>query len=311
MEWYFYLIIVLASVLLICFIFGFIIFKSSIPNNAKEINIKYNVEDSKTMEMNNYFKARGDELKAMKYEDVYIRSFDGLKLHGCFFESKNKTDKTIICVHGYKGDALTTAPKYSDFLIDYNYNVLYIDLRSCGLSEGKYVGYGVLETKDLLGWINYLIDRFDSKISICLFGMSMGGNTVLNTIDKVPEQVKCVISDAGFHNAYELFGYLLKDVKHVPKMFLPFADLYIKLIAKYSLKDGDSRKALVNAKVPVLFMHSDEDNFVPIHMGKLNYDACTSNKDFRVFKGCPHVRSLYFYKEGYKKLVLDFLAKYL
>ena len=60
----------------------------------------------------------------------------------------------------------------------------------------------------------------------------------------------------------------------------------------------------------MVFIHGQEDTFVPKYMGLENYEACGSEKELKLFDGAEHARSLFMHQEEYKRCVLDFLAKH-
>ena len=70
--------------------------------------------------------------------------------------------------------------------------------------------------------------------------------------------------------------------------------------------DYSTLEALKNGKVPVLFIHGTEDQFVPIEMSYQNYCACKAYKRIVVFPGANHGMSYYIDKQLYEKEVKDF-----
>lgn len=296
--------------LIVCFVLGFILWHQAIPTPKPETYLDRYAENKNEADFYQYHKKYLKRLEELPTEDVEIESYDGLKLHAYYKVAESKTNKTIISVHGYKGSGFFTAPEFSHWLVDFNYNILFIDLRSYGKSEGKYTTYGVEDYKDLLKWIDYIIERNGEDSEIALFGISMGGNTVCNVSDKVPVQVKCIIDDCGYTSSYEQFRYMVKDLFHLPVFLLFFANLINLMVCHFGFKDVDARKCLRNARVPMLFIHGQEDTFVPKYMGLENYEACGSEKELKLFDGAEHARSLFMHQEEYKRCVLDFLAKH-
>ena len=114
----------------------------------------------------------------------------------------------------------------------------------------------------------------------------------------------------GFTSANEEFKYMTKELFHLPLFILSFANLINLMVCHFDFKDADARACLKKSRVPVLFMHSKADTFVPTYMGLENYEACSSEKEIKLFEGVAHARSLFKYPEEYKRCVLDFLAKY-
>jgi len=310
--WLLYVILALLFILGICFLIGFILWSKAIPtapeSTYKDVTPK-NVDKSE-VEFREYLKREEKKLIAMNLEEVNIKSFDGLNLHAYYKEAPIKTMKTIISVHGYKGSALYVSPAFSEWLIDYNYNILFIDLRSYGKSEGKYTCYGNLDSKDLLSWIDYLKERFNGEVDIALFGISMGGNTVSYLADKCPDEVKVIIDDCGYTSPLEEFKYIVKNDFHMPTFFVYFAEIINKLNLHFDFRNNslDSLKA---SRVPVLLIHGTKDTFVPYSMGEQKYNACTSEKEFKSFENSTHARCYFDNKEEYQKIVLDFLVRHL
>ena len=105
-------------------------------------------------------------LESMPYINVYIKSFDGLRLYGALLE--NYSDKIVICVHGFTGSGKKDFASLAQAYYKNGYNVLLVDNRAHGQSEGKYVGFGVLDRLDLRNWVKHVINRFGSNVQIFL-----------------------------------------------------------------------------------------------------------------------------------------------
>ena len=295
----------------VSFFVGYLIWKKTVPTQDPSTYANQTSEDPIENEFLMYMQKEQKVLEKIPMEDVWIKSFDGLNLHAYYREAESKTTKTIISVHGWHGSALSTAPQFSSWLVNFNYNILFIDLRSYGKSQGKYTGYGALDSKDLLKWINYIVERLDGEAEIALFGISMGGNTVGCVADKVPIQVKCIIDDCGFISPWEEFKHVLNTQIHLPLYFLYFANIINKFVAKYDFKENNTIEAFKRSRVPALFIHGTKDELVPTAHTTANNEACTSEKEIHLFERVPHARSYFENQEEYRKIVLNFLAKHL
>ena len=308
MRWYIYLIIAVVVLLIICFVVGYLVWRMAIPTKRPETYRNAPTDDPVTIQMRDFEEKVERSLKNMNLEDCWIKSHDGLNLHAYYREAPIKTNKVIISVHGWHGDALRTSSQHSHFLVDFTYNVLFIDLRSYGQSEGRYTTYGIKDSEDLLDWIDYIVDRFQGDVSIALDGISMGGNTVLTVADKVPMQVKCIIEDCGYTTPYLELKECMKTAK-IPNFFIFFANIINIIVNGWSIKKTSAIKSVEGSKVPILFIHGSKDKLVPPYMAKQLYNACTSEKYIHLFDNAGHARSYFLNKEAYKKIVLDFLAR--
>ena len=236
-------------------------------------------------------------------EDLYINSFDNLKLHALFIN--NNTNKTIICVHGYKAkDGLYDFGMSAKFLNSLGYNLLFVDNRAHGLSQGKYIGFGVLDSIDVNSWVDYLVTNMNQE-TIILYGMSMGAATVLNT-DSSP--VKAIIADCGFASGYDEVAYQIKKMYHLPSFpLVPISDILLKLLAKYSLKDKEAYKSIKNYKNNLLIIHGSRDHFVPTSDAYKIFDNATCHKKILIVPGASHAKSYLKDTELYEQTIKEFL----
>ena len=243
-------------------------------------------------------------------EDVFINSFDNLKLHGYILKTEN-SDKWAITVHGYtnKAESMSAmAYKYHSL----GYNILMPDLRGHGKSEGSYVGMGWHDRLDILKWIDLIIkENKDAKI--LLHGISMGAGTVMMVSgEELPENVKVIIEDCGYTSAKEQLAYNLKTMFKLPSFpILNFCSLITKIKDNYFISEASAIKQLQKAKVPILFIHGDKDKFVPFYMLDKLYNACSSKKDKLIIKDVGHAKSESLKSNLYWNKVEDFIKPYM
>ena len=75
------------------------------------------------------------------------------------------------------------------------------------------------------------------------------------------------------------------------------------------LEDGDTEEALRKCKVPVLFIHGEDDRLVPCEMSRRNYEACASEKMIFTVPEAGHTLSYMVDYEGYREAVSAFMKK--
>ena len=236
-------------------------------------------------------------------EDLYINSFDNLKLHALFIN--NNTNKTIICVHGYKAkDGLYDFGMSASFLNSLGYNLLFVDNRAHGLSQGKYIGFGVLDSVDVNSWVDYLVTNMNQE-TIILYGMSMGAATVMNAQNN---KVKAIIADCGFASGYDEVAYQIKKMYHLPPFpIIPISNVLLKLLAHYSLKEKEAYKSIKNYKNNLLIIHGDKDHFVPTRDAYKIFDNATCHKKILIVPGASHAKSYLKDTELYEQTIKEFL----
>lgn len=247
-------------------------------------------------------------LEGMPYINVYIKSFDGLRLYGALLE--NYSDKIVICVHGFTGSGKKDFASLAQAYYKNGYNVLLVDNRAHGQSEGKYVGFGVLDRLDLRNWVKYVINRFGSNVQVFLHGISMGAATVLMASSIMPKNVRGIIADCGFTSVYEIFEYVLKRDYHLPKFpIIYLTNIMSKIRAGYGYKDVNTTAEIARSDIPILFIHGENDEFVPLWMTMKNYSHCKAYKELFIVRESEHAESHYIDKKGYERRILTFIEK--
>lgn len=259
-------------------------------------------------------KANNQRLYDLNPEDLTIKSVDGLNMKAWYLPAEKETKRFIICVHGYNCNGPDEFSHMMPFYhYDMGYNYLLPDLTAHGRSEGKYIGFGTFDSKNILRWVDYLIDRFGEDIEIILHGISMGAATVMicNELDP-PDQVKLIIEDCGYGCAYDQMCDTLKKMLGFDfKLLVNMASVICKKVAGYNFKDADPLGHMDKAKNPILFIHGESDDFVPTKFGKELYEACTVDKDFLWVPDTIHAYSYYNAKDEYEAKVKSFIAKHL
>lgn len=256
-----------------------------------------------------------------KREDVYVQSFDDLKLHGVYFpEVKNNSDdniisnsnsdkkRVVICMHGYTSRNMQDFTGLTDYYFKHGFAMLQTDARAHGESEGKYIGFGCLDRKDLLKWIDWVIDHCGADTEIYLHGISMGASTALmaSGLD-LPPQVQGIVSDCAFTSPKEVFTHVLKTMYHLPAFpFIQGADVVNRVLAGYGTDECNAKREVSKAKVPILFIHGGKDTFVPVKMCKELYQCCASPKKQLIVEEAAHGESYYKDTAAYEAALDDF-----
>lgn len=192
------------------------------------------------------------------------------------------------------------------------YNVLTPDLRGHGKSEGDYIGMGWHDSLDLLLWINKVIE-IDPAAEIVLFGISMGGATVMMTSgEELPSNVKVIVEDCGYSSVSGVFAYQFYDLFHLPEFpVLKAANTVTNLRAGYDLYKASAVKQVAKSKIPILFIHGDKDTFVPFKMLAEVYEAAIAPKEKLVIKGAGHGEAETVDPKAYWSGIWSFIEKYI
>ncbi len=215
----------------------------------------------------------------MEPERVEIVSHDGLRLSGLYLEHP-EAKGTIILMHGYRMDGYTDFTCVYKKYYDLGFSLLNAFHRAHADSEGEYITFGIKERFDCRDWAVYISDRFGPEHKIVLDGLSMGAATVLMATGlELPGSVKGVIADCGFTSPWDQLVFLMKTKYHLPvHPLLDFADLFARLLGGFSLKEYSTLEAMRENTIPVLFIHGEEDLFVPTAFTIRAFEICCAPK---------------------------------
>lgn len=252
-------------------------------------------------------------LERHPFEDVEMKSHDGLLLHAYYLAAPQPTTKTALLAHGYNGSAKSDMGAFAKMYHEvFGYNVLMPDDRAHGASEGKYIGFGWPDRLDYLKWLHYLLQRLGTDAQIVLHGVSMGGATVLMTSgETLPEQVKCIVSDCAYTSVKDILSYQARRLYKVPPFpLVPLVSLVCKMRAGYFFGEASALRQVSRTRQPILFIHGAEDTFVPVTMLEPLYEASRGYKEKLVVPGAGHGLAYSADVPGYRRSVGAFLQKF-
>ncbi|MEG0592305.1 MAG: alpha/beta hydrolase [Coprobacillus sp.] len=239
-----------------------------------------------------------------------LKNQEGLALKGYFYPAQSETHTYVLAVHGYTVDHRDIAPAIKPF-VEKGYHVLTPDQRGRGESEGDFLSMGWREKNDVLEWIDKIIE-YDAQAEIILYGESMGAATIMMACgEKLPAQVKLAIEDCGYTSAYAMFKDQLKERFGLPEIpFLPAAQLVGQLRYGFNFGDASAINQLKKATLPILFIHGNDDDYVPTYMGKELYESYKGEKQLLLVDGAGHGLSADVNPKLYYDTVFDFITKY-
>ncbi len=247
-------------------------------------------------------------------EDLSLVSH-GETMRAWFVPAENESKRFALCIHGYNCNGPDECGHLFSFYHDeMGYNYLLPDLRGHGRSDGNKIGFGSFDHKDIKLWIDYLVDRFGEDIEIILHGISMGAATAMLVNNTSPrEQVKLIVEDCGFTNAYAVVKNKIKNMIGIePNIMMVFINMFCRIFSGYDLKkDCNPLETMKDAKNPVMFVHGGKDPLVPFEMCGLLYDACPVEKEIFTVPDAIHAFCYYDEKEQYNEMMKSFFAKHL
>ena len=248
------------------------------------------------------------------FKDTSLVGEGGYKLHAIFASAKvpSRAKGTAVVVHGYSDNHICFLNLVRMYREDLNYNVMVPDLHYHGLSEGRAIQ---------MGWF----DRFDVKrfaemahgiwgdAFMVIHGVSMGGATtmMLSGDDDLPTYIRAFVDDCGYSSVWDQLSHNLKDSYHIPPFpLLNSASIVCKSRYGWGFKEASSVKQLAKSERPMLFIHGENDDFVPTEHVYKNYEAKTKGyKELWIAPGSKHAMSFKDHPAEYTEHVRAFLDK--
>ncbi len=300
-------VVIVAAVLLmayICFRIAFFVpRRKEAPSDAIEIPQGEIYED---------FRERMEvwtrEVRAMPYDAVSITSFDGLTLHGKFYEYAPGAPIELM-FHGYRGSAERDLSGGVQRCFRVGRSALIVDQRCSGKSGGNVITFGIREHRDCLSWIEFMIRHFGPDVKIVLTGISMGAATVMMAGGReLPENVIGILADCGYSSPRDIIRVVIRKMGLPVGLSYAFVKLGAKLYGRFDLEEVSPVEMMKRCTVPVIFFHGESDDFVPCEMSRINYEACASRKRLVTVPGAGHGLSYPVDPEAYLNTLREFFG---
>ena len=204
----------------------------------------------------------------------------------------------MLITHGNGGNISVRLDQYREFITRFrNIDIFALEYRGYGLSEGAPSEEGIaLDAIAARRWIDEYVGGFpaEEKPSIIYFGRSLGSAVATRLATVTPPDaliLECPISS---------IPNLAKTM--TPWRFLPLEKLIHNRF--------DTESHMRNVRCPLLVMHSEHDEIVPIECARMVYNAAQGPKQFYVIKGAPHNGADHYDPEGYYAAMGEFLAEF-
>jgi pimeloyl-ACP methyl ester carboxylesterase len=248
------------------------------------------------------------EIRHMPREHFEITSFNGLRLHGIFYEYAPGAPLEIM-FHGYRGNAERDLPGGVQRCAAVKRSALVVDQRCAGKSDGNTITFGIKEHRDCLAWVDFAVKHFGPDVKIILTGISMGAATVLMAAgEDLPDNVIGILADCGYSTPKAIMHKVMGDMKLPAKLCWPFVRWGARIFGGFDPEENSPLAAMARCKKPVIFFHGEDDGFVPCHMSREVHDACPTRKHIFTVPGADHGLSYAVAPEDYLRELSGFFG---
>lgn len=311
MQWYGYVLIVLASLLALFIIFEiaislYLIYMMTFPKSRSyedALKLEFKLKKLTQEQLDNYY----------KFETFNVKSRYGYNLKAYYIPKKKDVkfkdgkERVIILAHGWTALAQTMFA-YGKIYLEKGFHVFAIDHVNHGLSDKAKTTMGDKEADDLQTLIEMVFEKIGYNTIIGLQGESMGSATCMINAGRY-HSVNFVCEDCGYSDLQELSKYILSTIKFIPSYpTIYIAKLFYYLRCKRNIKYSSPIKYLQTLDdIPVYFTHGAKDDFVPTYMAYKCYDAKPGKKKIYIFENAGHARSLAMHTKAYADKIYEFL----
>ena len=238
----------------------------------------------------------------LEYQDVNFKSADGVMLHGWYLPAQGKAKGTVLFLHG-NAENISTHILSIYWLPGRGYNVFIIDYRGYGRSQGQADVAGALA--DIEAALQTLIARPDiDPDRIVVLGQSLGGALAISAVaqSQLRSHIKAVVVDSAF-SSYGIITrekmadfWLTWPLQWIPWLTIDDSFSPVNTIAKIS-------------PVPVLIIHNEQDQIIPVHHATRLYNAAHEPKERWIQSSGRHIEALTY--EGNREKLLRYFEKVL
>jgi fermentation-respiration switch protein FrsA (DUF1100 family) len=219
----------------------------------------------------------------LAYEDVALATADGVKLHAWWLPAQGAAAGTVLHLHGNAANVSNHLP-LAAWLPRAGFNVLMLDYRGFGRSEGRPTLDGVLE--DARAALAHLRSRRDvDATKLIVFGQSLGGATALRLLAEDAAGVRLAVIDSAFAS----YRGIARDAALQSIVLAPFLPLALPLLPG---ADKDPVTALARIDVPLIFVHGRADRVIPFKHSEQLLAAAQEPKRLIAVERAQHMESV-------------------
>ena len=203
-------------------------------------------------------------------QDVHIFN-QGLNLYGEYYDLG--FDKAVMILSG-RTDSLRYGYYFAKPYADAGFNILVIDSRAHGLSDGEYNTLGFEESKDAIAWVKFLEQTYSIKI-VVFHGICIGaaGGMLAITSPDCPDCVKGIVTEGMFANFGESMKNHLIERKKLWFPVMQCIDFWCKKYTGHSMRKGPI-DVISSLSKPLLMIQSKMDPYSTVDNAKILYDLC-------------------------------------
>lgn len=278
-------------------------------------------------------------LKQHGFFEVNYKTQDNLNINAIMIDQSDKCDvqATIISLPGFVPGRKEGMSTLYAMLKDLPYNFMFIDSRGHGKSDGQLLtfhgikNYGVSDYLDILGAIDFIVQyntKHGIKQNIIIHGLCSGAFHTIKAMGYLkktnPKQYDCVkgiVVDSVWPSVADIAEtvILAESKARCTQYKIPFLQPYVTgavlAFYNYFFKDAHKKQESITDSIseidqPILFIHAENDLFVPVHHAHSLIEKSKNPKSWFV-ENSAHVNNHLRHREEYTQTLQEFIQSIL
>ena len=244
-----------------------------------------------------------------KREDFPVVAREGVTLRGWKVRAAQPSGDWVLLFHGV-ADNRSGVLEHSLILLPAGYNVVMMDARAHGESDGAMATYGWIERHDTQAIIDAL-ETSEHPRHLFALGESMGAGIALQSA-AVDPRIEAVVAEAPFANLREA-SYDYVGLRRSPwlgkTLFAPGTWTMIyraERIANLPAAEVSPMNAVAARAFPVLLICDGADVALPCRHTKMIFDAAIGRKEMWIVPDAYHTAALGYQPAEFRRRVLAF-----
>lgn len=246
----------------------------------------------------------------LQWQELSLKTSDGLRISAWLIRHPNPKG-TLLLFHGFgtsKADLLDCA---SALRTAGSYQLLLIDFRGHGLSEGEILSFGKWEVLDVEAAL-HLVDQdpISRGLPVGCWGISMGGAIGILAAAQF-QRIQAVVCEGSYANLPAAIARVQWMTYHIPRIPLGMMVIWateIRLRTRLRHLSPARSIARVSPR-SVLLVHGLEDTSIDAQESQRLFEAAREPKELWLIPGAEHVACFYRDPEGYTQRILRFFDR--
>jgi uncharacterized protein len=227
------------------------------------------------------------ESPVFKYDTVRLHTKSGLSIDGWLAKTDSVSKGTILLFHGIGVDKMTLIDEANEFRY-LGYNIMMVDFRGHGNSEGNRTTIGYREAEEVEQAVSFLQKTIGEK-KVFIYGSSMGAVAVTRALYLYDLKVSGLILEMPFYSLQTYLKARAAQIGFPAQPFAFFTSFWIGVEKGFNGYKHKTTRYAAAIKCPVLLNWGTLDHYVNEKEIRAIYEAIQCpEKRLVVYEGASH-----------------------